>query len=309
MLKPCQRADFGHDRYCPDLGHAAQCLQGLDELTHVLGGLIDRFVDRLLQPGNPRPRLFRLTEDQAVINRMGFNNLGLDYAAARLASRAGEGIVGANLGKNKDSPDAVADYAAGVLKLGPLADYLVINISSPNTPGLRALQGREPLRALIDGVAAALHRLPQPKPLLLKIAPDLTQEDRADIAEIALDSPLSGLIVSNTTIARPASLRSAHAQETGGLSGQPLFAPATALLHDIYRLTGGKLPLIGVGGIGSAEQAYQKIRAGASLLQLYTALIYRGPALVAEINRGLAALLRRDGFDSLSAAIGADHRR
>jgi dihydroorotate dehydrogenase len=258
------------------------------------------------QPGNPRPRLFRLSEDFAVINRMGFNNHGLDYAAARLSARKRVGIVGANLGKNKDSADAVADYVAGVERLGPLSDYLVINISSPNTPGLRALQGKEPLKALIDGVAKVLNG----RPLLLKIAPDLTAEDRADIAEVALASPLSGLIVSNTTIERPASLRSTNAKETGGLSGQPLFQPSTEVLSDMYRLTGGKLPLVGVGGIGSAAQAYAKIRAGASLLQLYSALVYRGPALVGEINRGLAKLLRQDGFASLSEAIGADaHHR
>jgi len=261
------------------------------------------------QPGNPKPRLFRLSEDRAVINRMGFNNLGLAFAADRLAARKRSGIVGANLGKNKDSQDAVADYVAGVATLGPLADYLVINISSPNTPGLRALQGKEPLRALVDGVAEALARLPAKKPLLLKIAPDLTAEDRADIAEIALASPLSGLIVSNTTIERPQSLRSNLAGETGGLSGQPLFAPSTEVLADMYRLTEGRLPLIGVGGIGSAEQAYAKIRAGASLLQLYSALVYAGPGLVGDINRGLARLLRRDGFASIAAAVGADQRR
>jgi dihydroorotate dehydrogenase len=261
------------------------------------------------QAGNPQPRLFRLAPDQAVINRMGFNNEGLDVVAARLAARPRQGIVGANLGKNKDSADAIADYVQGVARLGPLADYLVINVSSPNTPGLRALQGREPLRALIDGVAAAVAALPDAKPLLLKIAPDLTPEDCADIAGIALDSPLSGLIVSNTTIERPASLRSPHRGETGGLSGQPLFNASTLMLAEMYRLTGGRITLIGVGGIGSAEQAYAKIRAGASLLQLYSALVYRGPALVAEINHGLADLLRRDGFASLSAAIGADHRQ
>jgi len=258
------------------------------------------------QPGNPRPRLFRLSADRAVINRLGFNNLGLDAAAAKLAARRHRpGIVGANLGKNKDQPDALADFAAGVRRLAPLADYLVINISSPNTPGLRALQGREPLQDLIDGVMA---ELPSGKPLLLKIAPDLTLEDRQDIAEIALMSGLSGLIVSNTTIERPQSLASPHAKETGGLSGQPLFVSATALLADMYRLTEGRLPLIGVGGIGSAEQAYAKIRAGASLLQLYSALIYGGPALIGQITLGLAQLLRRDGFTSLTAAIGADHR-
>jgi dihydroorotate dehydrogenase len=258
------------------------------------------------QSGNPRPRLFRLSADRAVINRMGFNNRGLDAAAEKLAARRQRpGIVGANLGKNKDQPDALADYAAGVRCLAPLADYLVINVSSPNTPGLRSLQGRETLQQLIDGVMA---ELPGGKPLLLKIAPDLTAADRQDIAEVALMSGLSGMIVSNTTLERPASLISSRAKETGGLSGQPLFAPSTALLADMYRLTEGRLPLVGVGGIGSAEQAYAKIRAGASLLQLYSALVYGGPALIGRITLGLAQLLRRDGFTGLTAAIGADHR-
>lgn len=260
------------------------------------------------QPGNPKPRLFRLSEDQAVINRMGFNNQGHSPVAARLAARRKNGIVGVNLGKNKDSADAIADYAAGITRLGPLADYLVINISSPNTPGLRALQERVALRDLLQGVTEALAGLPQPKPLLLKIAPDLTPQDRADIAELALAFRLAGLIVSNTTIARPADLRSRDAGEQGGLSGAPLFAAATQILGDMYRLTSGKIPLIGVGGIGSAEQAYAKIRAGASLLQLYSALVYRGPALIGAINRGLAALLRRDGYHILGDAVGAGHR-
>jgi dihydroorotate dehydrogenase len=257
------------------------------------------------QPGNPRPRLFRLGEDRAVINRMGFNNDGLDAIAARLARRQGHGIVGANLGKNKDSADAAADYVAGVRALGPLADYLVINVSSPNTPGLRALQGREPLAALIAAVRAA--RNGNRPPVLLKIAPDLTESDKQDIAEVALSSGLDGLIVSNTTIARPDSLRSAAKGEAGGLSGRPLFAPSTALLADMYRLTKGKLPLIGVGGIASAEDAYAKIRAGASLLQIYTALVYEGAGLIGRIKAGLARKLRADGFTSLAQAVGADH--
>ncbi len=258
------------------------------------------------QPGNPKPRLFRLGEDRAVINRMGFNNDGLDAVAARLARRQGHGIIGANLGKNKDSADAGADYTAGVRALAPHADYLVINVSSPNTPGLRALQGREPLAALIAAVRAA--RNGNRPPLLLKIAPDLTESDKQDIAEVALSSGLDGLIVSNTTIARPDSLRSAAKGETGGLSGRPLFAPSTALLADMYRLTKGKLPLIGVGGIASAEDAYAKIRAGASLLQIYTALVYEGAGLIGRIKAGLAAKLRADGFTSLAQAVGADHR-
>jgi dihydroorotate dehydrogenase len=265
-------------------------------------------VTAIPQPGNPRPRLFRLLEDRAVINRMGFNNQGLDAVVGRLAARERKGVVGANLGKNKDTEDAAADYVKGVEKLGPLADYLVINVSSPNTPGLRALQGRAPLEALIGRTREAVSRLLTPKPLLLKIAPDLTPEDRADIAEVALSSGLDGLIVSNTTIERPAGLRSPHAKETGGLSGAPLFEPSTRLLGEMYKLTAGRIVLIGVGGIGSGEQAYAKIRAGASLLQLYSALVYGGPPLIARINSGLAALLKRDGFSSVAAAVGADHR-
>ena len=263
------------------------------------------------QAGNPRPRLFRLSQDGAVINRMGFNNDGLGAVAARLARRnSGEianGIVGANLGKNKDSADAAADYAAGVRALGPHADYLVINVSSPNTPGLRALQGRASLEALIAAVRGA--RAGNSPPILLKIAPDLTEADKQDIAEVAIVSGLDGLIVSNTTIARPETLRGASRTETGGLSGRPLFGPSTGVLADMYRLTGGKLPLIGVGGIASAEDAYAKIRAGASLLQLYTALVYEGIGLIPRIKSELAARLRADGFTNIARAVGADHRK
>ena len=265
-------------------------------------------VTPLPQPGNPRPRLFRLPEDRAVINRMGFNNEGLDVVARRLAVRRRTGIVGANLGKNKLTEDAAADYEQGIRALAPLADYLVINVSSPNTPGLRALQGRAPLEALVARCRDALAGIPAPPPLLLKIAPDLTAEDLQDVAETALAGGLDGLIVSNTTIARPPGLKSRHQGETGGLSGAPLFAPSTRMLGEVYRLTGGRLPLIGVGGIASAGQAYAKIRAGASLLQLYSALVYHGPGLVGEINRGLTDLLRRDGFATLAEAVGADHR-
>ena len=261
------------------------------------------------QPGNPKPRLFRLTNDRAVINRMGFNNHGVDAMAARLATRdRRRGIVGVNLGKNKDQADAAADYVAGTRALAAYADYLVINVSSPNTPGLRALQGRAVLEALIAAVlgARAALQLPEPPPLLLKIAPDLTESDRADIATVALESGLDGLIVSNTTIARPAGLDPRYAAEAGGLSGKPLFHPSTALLSEMHRRTGGKLPLIGVGGIAGAEDAYAKIRAGASLVQLYTALVFEGPGLVGRIKRSLAALLQRDGFKNVSEAVGVD---
>lgn len=259
------------------------------------------------QPGNPKPRLFRLLEEKAVINRMGFNNQGIDVVAGRLARRRFAGIVGANLGKNKDSEDAAADYEKGVRVLGPLSDYLVINVSSPNTPGLRALQGREPLADLVGRTRRALLALPAPPPLLLKIAPDLTDEDKQDIAEVVLESGLDGLIVSNTTIARPDSLASPNKAETGGLSGPPLFEPSTRMLYDMYRLTGGRVPLIGVGGIATGADAYAKIRAGASLVQLYTALIYQGTALVTRMKDDLASLLRQDGFSRLADAVGADH--
>jgi dihydroorotate dehydrogenase len=263
------------------------------------------------QPGNPRPRLFRLPEEGAVINRLGFNSAGHAVVAANLAGRAAlrRGIVGVNLGKNRDSAEAEVDYAAGVAALGPHADYLVINVSSPNTPGLRALQEPAALRRLIDAVAAARQQaLPaRPPPLLLKIAPDLTAADRQDIAEVALAGGIDGLIVSNTTIARPAGLCGRHERERGGLSGRPLFVTSTELLRDMYRLTGGRLPLVGVGGIASGSNAYAKIRAGASLVQLYTALIYQGPGLVGRLKRELAAYLRADGFRSLGEAVGADH--
>ena len=256
------------------------------------------------QPGNPRPRVFRLPEDGAVINRYGFNSEGIDAVAARLVRRARRGVLGVNLGKNKETVDAAEDYAAGAAALARFADYLVVNVSSPNTPGLRALQDRGVLDALIARVQAAL---PTPAPpLLVKIAPDMAAEDLADIAAVVRARRLDGIIVSNTTIARPPELRDAARGEAGGLSGRPLFAPSTVVLREMRRLTGGDIALIGVGGVGSGADAYAKIRAGATLVQLYTALVYDGPGLVARIKRDLAALLRRDGFRSLAEAVGVD---
>ncbi|AIB12691.1 dihydroorotate dehydrogenase [Azospirillum argentinense] len=267
------------------------------------------------QPGNPKPRLFRAPEQGAVINRLGFNNEGLEPFAQRLerrlsGGRKAPGIVGANLGKNKDTVEAADDYVLGVTRVAALVDYLVVNVSSPNTPGLRALQGRDPLRTLLGRVldARSACKLAKAPPVLLKIAPDLTDEDKADIAAVALETGIDGLIVSNTTIARPAEIPEPLRAETGGLSGRPLFAPSTAVLREMYGLTGGKVPLVGVGGIASGADAYAKIRAGASLVQFYSALVYAGPALVLAIRRDLAALLCRDGFASLSDAVGADHR-
>ena len=260
------------------------------------------------QPGNPQPRLFRLTEDLAVINRMGFNNEGLDAVATRLEARKRSGIVGANLGKNKTQEDAVADYVAGTKRLAPLSDYLVVNVSSPNTPGLRALQSKDQLAALLIEVLktrdAAVEK--GKAPLLLKVAPDLTDEDKADIVAVALETGIDGLIVSNTTIERPYHLKSANKAEGGGLSGQPLFEPSTQVLREIAQQIKGQIPLIGVGGISTPDQAYAKIRAGASLVQLYSALVYDGLELVGDINHGLVDRLKADGFDNITKAIGAD---
>ncbi|HEX7858146.1 MAG TPA: quinone-dependent dihydroorotate dehydrogenase [Sphingobium sp.] len=259
------------------------------------------------QEGNPRPRLFRLAEDEAVINRMGFNNGGQAEAAARLARPRPKGlVVGVNIGANKDSEDRTADYVAGVRALGEQADYLTVNISSPNTPGLRALQDRGALDALLAGVMAARDELGSRPPVWLKVAPDLEPADIDDIADVAMTRGIDALIISNTTITRPATLRSSLAGEGGGLSGAPLHDLALQRLRDFRKATGGKLPLIGVGGIGNADQAYARIRAGASLVQLYSAMVYKGPALAAEINRGLVERLRRDGLSSITEAIGAD---
>ena len=264
------------------------------------------------QSGNPRPRLFRLEKDRAVINRMGFNNAGVEAMVARLASRPRDGalVLGINLGKNKETEDAAADYEVGARRLGPLADYMVINISSPNTPGLRALQGKAPLAALIQRTHGALVEAcgANPPPLLLKFAPDLTQQDLADIAEVALESRLSGLIATNTTIARPSGLDARYASEGGGLSGRPLFEPSTAILRELYRLTQGRLPIVGVGGVASGADAYAKLRAGATLVQLYSALVFEGPGLVQRIKRELLHCLERDGLRTIGEAVGLDHR-
>jgi dihydroorotate dehydrogenase len=262
------------------------------------------------QVGNPKPRVFRLEADRALINRMGFNSGGLDRVVERLARRRREGgIVGVNIGKNRDSADAAPDYTEGVRRAAPFADYLVVNVSSPNTPGLRDLQARTALEALLRQVLAARDETGTRPPLLVKIAPDLTPQERADIAAVALATGIDGMIIANTTTARPSDLRSPHFKETGGLSGRPLFTPSTALLGEMYRLTEGRLPLIGVGGVASADDAYAKIRAGAALVQLYTALVFAGPGLLGQIKTGLAALLRRDGFASVAEAVGADHAK
>jgi len=256
------------------------------------------------QAGNPRPRIFRLAEDGAVINRLGFNNGGGPAAAALLAARMGRpGIVGINIGANKDSADRVADYAQMTRLMAPLASYLTVNISSPNTPGLRALQDEAALTELLDAVIDA--RGSSDLPVFLKVAPDLEPADIDAIARIAIDKALGALIVSNTTISRPA-LRSRHAGETGGLSGAPIKPLAIQRLRDFRSATGGKLPLVGVGGIATAQDAWDRIRAGASLIQLYSAMAYEGPGIARRIVRGMETLMRRDGFASVAEAVGSE---
>ncbi len=269
------------------------------------------------QPGNARPRLFRLVDDAALINRMGFNNEGANTALARLQRRSKPrlqqghrtGIVGVNIGANADSPDRIADYATMARMMTPVADYLAINVSSPNTSGLRALQEEAALAALVDAVIAARDETlvtgAAPPPVFLKVAPDLEPRQIDAIARIALERRLGALIIANTTISRP-QLRSDHAGETGGLSGRPLAPLALARLRDFRQATGGGIPLIGVGGIASARDAFERIRAGASLIQLYTAMVYRGPGIARAITSGLAYLLKRDGFSSIAQAVGSE---
>ena len=256
------------------------------------------------QAGNPRPRLFRLTEDQAVINRMGFNNEGLEAFAGRLTAR-GPGVVGANIGANKDSEDRIGDYVAGLRRLWGLASYFTINISSPNTPGLRALQTKAALQELLGRLAQARDALPREGlvPMLLKVAPDLEDGEVEAIVETVLATGLAGIIVSNTTVSRPA-LKSRFREEAGGLSGAPLRTLSTDRLMAFAEVAAGRLTLIGAGGVASGADAYAKVRAGASAVQLYSALVYEGPGLVGRIKRELAALLRRDGFSNVKDAVG-----
>ena len=318
---PILAVDLWGRRLSNPVGVAAGFDKGAEVPEAVLGlgfGLVEvGTVTPRPQPGNPRPRLFRLPEDKAVINRFGFNSEGLAVAEARMARVPREGrrgLIGANVGKNKDSEAAGPDYAAGVRKLAPYADYLVANVSSPNTPGLRELQRREALLALLAEVETALAETVRAagtaRPaLLIKVAPDLMPVEREDLAAVLREvSGVDGVIIGNTTVSRPPGLRGPHTAEAGGLSGKPLMALSTEVLADLYRLTGGRIPLIGCGGISSGADAYAKIRAGATLVQLYTALVYEGPALVGRIKRDLAALLRQDGFASVAAAVGSGNK-
>jgi dihydroorotate dehydrogenase len=260
----------------------------------------------LPQPGNDKPRLFRLAADRAAINRFGFNNQGMETIAARLAARKrGPVPVGLNLGANKTSDNRIADFARVLTRCGPHIDFATVNVSSPNTERLRDLQGAAALKALLNAVMEARARLDRPIPVFLKIAPDLTPNDLDEIVEVAMVARISGIIATNTTLSREG-LKSARRDEAGGLSGAPLFEKSTRVLARLSQLTHGMLPLIGVGGVGSAEEAYQKIRAGASAVQLYTAMVYQGLSLVPRIARGLDDLLARDGFASVSLAVGTD---
>jgi dihydroorotate dehydrogenase len=259
------------------------------------------------QSGNPRPRLFRLQADRAVINRMGFNNAGLDAYIGRLAALPrGPVVLGANVGINKDGAEPERDYPALIAAVGPYADYVVINVSSPNTPGLRDLQGEAKLRAILRAVAT---HAPDRPPVLVKIAPDVTRDGLAAIVETCVAEGVQGLIVSNTTISRDPVLRSPEAREAGGLSGAPLFRPSTAVLARAYLLARGRLTLIGVGGVSSGQDALTKIRSGASLVQLYTAFAYAGPALIPRLKRELASALRAAGFASINDAVGSEAER
>ena len=254
------------------------------------------------QQGNPQPRLFRLKRDRAVINRMGFNNCGQAAAFDRIERFSHlPGIIGINIGANKDSKDRVADYVAGVQAIAPIVDYLTINISSPNTPGLRGLQDEGELNALLSAVAQARPR--KGPPVFLKVAPDLGDGDPERIVRATIEHRIDALIVSNTTVSRPP-LKSRYANEQGGLSGEPLKPLALEALHKFRRASGGEIPLIGVGGIATADDAWERIRAGASLVQLYTAMVYEGPGIAKRIARGLAQRLRREGFSSIAEAVG-----
>lgn len=265
------------------------------------------------QDGNPKPRLFRVPKDRAIINRMGFNNDGIDVFVKNIKRRKSSGIVGANIGKNKDTDleRATEDYQRCAEKVLPYADYITINVSSPNTPGLRALQERGPLQDIILTVQLTRSEQPRHIPIFLKIAPDLTDEALQDVADVLNSTHCDGVIATNTTIERTGLTTpdtEVASMGAGGLSGQPLRDRSTDVIRTLYRATGGKIPIIGVGGIFSAEDAYAKIRAGASLVQVYTGLIYEGPLLARRMNRRLCALLRRDGFSHIAQAVGIDSK-
>lgn len=285
----------------------AEALPGLSRLG--FGWLEVGTITPRPQSGNPKPRIFRLPADRALINRLGFNNAGLDAAKRRLSRRRRSfGIVGANIGANKTSDDPPQDYVDCLQGLYRLADYFTINISSPNTPGLRDLQGKARLAELLERLAAAradLQETSGKKPLFLKIAPDLAEEDEPDVAKVAMDFGIDALVISNTTLDRPATLVDPNRTEAGGLSGRPLFQRSTDQIRRFHTLTKAGLPLIGAGGIESGEHAFRKIQAGASAVQLYTAFIYGGPRLIPSILDELDGRLRAQGFSDVSSAVGS----
>ena len=311
---PCLAVDILGRRFPNPVGLAAGFDKGArvpDALLRLgfgfveVGGVVPR-----PQPGNPKPRVFRLAADRAVINRYGLNSEGLDVVAARLRARAGRpGLVGVNIGANKESLDRLADYAACTAALAPHVAFVTVNVSSPNTPGLRDLQGEAFLDELLARVVEARDTAGGGAAILLKIAPDMALDALDSICATALRRGVQALVVSNTTVARPETLREkALATETGGLSGQPLFVPATRMLAQTWLRVGGSIPLVGVGGVDSAETAWAKVRAGASLVQLYSALVYEGPGLVGRIKAGLADRVRAEGGRSISAFVGRDAR-
>jgi dihydroorotate dehydrogenase len=262
------------------------------------------------QAGNPRPRMFRLPADEGLINRLGFNNEGFAAVKARLAGRGrAKGIVGVNIGANRDSKDRIADYLAGIETFAPYASYLAINVSSPNTPGLRDLQAGKALDELLGRAVDARDRAPAHRPLLLKVAPDLSLAELDDVVAVARKRKIDGMIVSNTTVARSRDLRDPAASEAGGLSGRPLFALSTWLLSETFKRAEGAFPLIGVGGIDSEETAWRKLRAGATLLQLYSGFTYKGLGLIARLNKGISARLAREGLRSVVDVVGLDAGR
>ena len=301
----------GFDKHC-------EAMEGL--LNFGFGFIEVGGVTPEAQPGNEKPRVFRLEEDLAIINRYGFNSCGHIPAVKRFQTwfdrqtvdqQQGErGIVGVNLGKNKTTEDVASDYVKGVQAFGPMADFLVINVSSPNTPGLRKLQGSEQLKTIVSAVVKERNELVRKDkpPILVKIAPDLTEKDKIDIAYVvaAKDSGVDGLIVSNTTVTRPSDLKSSNKREIGGLSGAPLRSLSTDTIRDMYRLTSGRLTIIGVGGVFSGKDALEKIKAGASLVQIYSSLAYLGPPVVTTIKQELSELLQQEGYDNVSQAVGVD---
>ena len=294
MLNPVGLA-AGYDKNAQAVAQLSQAGFGFIEV----GAITPR-----AQPGNPKPRLFRLSEDRAAINRFGFNNEGMEAIAARLAKRPKGMVLGLNLGANKDSPDRAQDFARVLAHCGPYLDFATVNVSSPNTEKLRDLQGGAALAALLAGVMETRSALARPIPVFLKIAPDLGHDELAELAQVAQTAGVDAIIATNTTLSREG-LQSAHKTQAGGLSGAPLFEKSTRILAQVSQLTQGRIPLIGVGGVGTAEQAYEKIRAGASAVQLYTAMVFGGLGLAAEIARGLDRLLERDGFDSVAQAVGS----